>query len=198
MRRVFANGPGDRGSILGRVIPNTQKMVLDAALLNTQHYKLRIKRKVEQSRKWSSTLPYTSVYWKGKHRVTLDYGRKLYFFFTIVLTNLHIGRLFCLFRWSRPPGRSAGKAQQSCHASRERPSRLLLALERLSLSPRAWDDPLFRGMPTRPEAFFGIDGHVWTTSLRLVPTIKKALCRIPVYVGRPTNINTSVSLCWSP
>ena len=35
MRRVFVNGPGDRGSIPGQVIPKTQKMVLDAALLNT-------------------------------------------------------------------------------------------------------------------------------------------------------------------
>ena len=30
---VSANGPGDRSSIAGRVIPQTQKMVLDAALL---------------------------------------------------------------------------------------------------------------------------------------------------------------------
>ena len=29
MVRVFANGPGDLGSIPGRVIPKTQKMVLD-------------------------------------------------------------------------------------------------------------------------------------------------------------------------
>ena len=29
------NGPGDRGSIPGRVIPKTQKMVLDASLLNS-------------------------------------------------------------------------------------------------------------------------------------------------------------------
>ena len=29
--------------------------------LNTQHYKVRIKDKVEQFREWSSTLPYTSV-----------------------------------------------------------------------------------------------------------------------------------------
>ena len=36
----------------------TQKRVLDAALLNTQHYKVRIKGKVEQSREWSSALPY--------------------------------------------------------------------------------------------------------------------------------------------
>ena len=42
-------------------IPNTQKMVLGAALLNTQHYKIRIKGKVEQSREWSSALSYTSV-----------------------------------------------------------------------------------------------------------------------------------------
>ena len=61
MSRVFANGLGDRGSILGQVIPKTQKMVLDAALLNTQHYKVRIKGKVDQSRQWSSALPYTSV-----------------------------------------------------------------------------------------------------------------------------------------
>ena len=37
MSRVFANGPGDRGSIPGRVIPKTQKMILDAALLSIQH-----------------------------------------------------------------------------------------------------------------------------------------------------------------
>ena len=61
MSRVFTNGLGDWGSISGRVIPKTQKMVLDAALLNTQNYKVRIKGKVEQSREWSSALPYTSV-----------------------------------------------------------------------------------------------------------------------------------------
>ena len=43
MSREFANSPGDRGSIPGRVIPKTQKMVLDTALLSTQHYKVRIK-----------------------------------------------------------------------------------------------------------------------------------------------------------
>ena len=50
MSRVFFNGPGDQGSILARVIPKTQKMVLDATLLNTQLCKKRIKGKVEQSR----------------------------------------------------------------------------------------------------------------------------------------------------
>ena len=62
MSRVFANGPGDQRSFPGWVIPKTQKMVLDAALLNTQHYKVRIKDKVEQSKKWSGALPYTSVW----------------------------------------------------------------------------------------------------------------------------------------
>ena len=61
MVKVFANGSGDWGSIPGRVILKTQKMALDAALLNNQHYKLRIKGKVEQSREWSSALPNTLV-----------------------------------------------------------------------------------------------------------------------------------------
>ena len=61
MSRVFANGPGDRGSIPGRVIPKSKKMVLDTALLNTQHDTVRIKSKVKQSKEWSSALPYTSV-----------------------------------------------------------------------------------------------------------------------------------------
>ena len=43
--RVFANGPGDQGSIPGHVITKTQKMVLDASLFNTQNYKVGIKVK---------------------------------------------------------------------------------------------------------------------------------------------------------
>ena len=50
MSRVFANDPGEWGSISARIIPKTQKMVLDATLLNTQYYKVSIKGKVEQSR----------------------------------------------------------------------------------------------------------------------------------------------------
>ena len=59
--RVFAKGPRDRGSIQGLVLPKTQKMVLDASLVNTQHHKVWIKIKVQQSREKSSALPYTSV-----------------------------------------------------------------------------------------------------------------------------------------
>ena len=56
-----------------------KKMVLDASLLNTQHYKVRIKGKVEQSREGVAPSPthWCSSYRKGSLRVTLDYGRQL-------------------------------------------------------------------------------------------------------------------------
>ena len=57
----FQNGPGDLGSIPGRIIPKTLKMVLHPSLLNTQQYKVRIKGKVEQFRERSSALLNTSV-----------------------------------------------------------------------------------------------------------------------------------------
>ena len=59
--RVFTNGLGDLGSISSQVIPETLKMSLDTALLNTQQYKVHIMSKVEQSRKRSSALSYTLV-----------------------------------------------------------------------------------------------------------------------------------------
>ena len=59
--RVIVNDPGDQGSIPGRFIPKTFKMVLDTSLLNTKQYKVHIKGKVEQSREISSARSYTSV-----------------------------------------------------------------------------------------------------------------------------------------
>ena len=53
--RVFANGTENRGSIPGRVIPKTQKMVPETSLPNTQNYKSN----VEQSREKSSAHFYT-------------------------------------------------------------------------------------------------------------------------------------------
>ena len=61
MERVFADGPEYRGSIPGRIIPKTQKMVLDTPLLNTSHYKVRIKGKVEESRERCSAFSNTPV-----------------------------------------------------------------------------------------------------------------------------------------
>ena len=59
--RVFGNGPGDQGSIPGRIIPKTFKMVFNTYLLNTQHYKVRIEGKVEQSRERSSVLSVVAI-----------------------------------------------------------------------------------------------------------------------------------------
>ena len=42
-------------------MPKTQKMVLDAALLNTQHYKVLIKGKAKESRQRICAFPYTLV-----------------------------------------------------------------------------------------------------------------------------------------
>ena len=56
MVRMFVNSLGDLGSIA-----KTQKKVLDATLLNTQHYKIRIKGKMEQSKERSSALANTLV-----------------------------------------------------------------------------------------------------------------------------------------
>ena len=71
---VFANGPGDRDSIAGRAIPEKEKMVHDAVLLNTQPYTVRIKSKVEQS-----PTPWWSSYLKESLPVTLNYDFQLYF-----------------------------------------------------------------------------------------------------------------------
>ena len=51
--RVFANGPGDRDSIPGRVITKT----LDTSLLNSQYYNVCIKGKVELLKREPSGRP---------------------------------------------------------------------------------------------------------------------------------------------
>ena len=58
---MITNGSRDRGLIQGRVLPKPQKIVLDAFLINTQLYKVRIKGKMEQSRESCGALPYTPV-----------------------------------------------------------------------------------------------------------------------------------------
>ena len=57
MGRMFINNPGDWGSIPGRVKPKTQKMVLNAVLLNTQHYKLRSRVKLSNPEKEAAPSP---------------------------------------------------------------------------------------------------------------------------------------------
>ena len=79
MVRVFTNGPRDLRSIPGQVIPKTLKIALDASLLNTQHYKGRVKWRIPGKGVVPSPTPWCSSYRKGSLRVTLDYGRQLYF-----------------------------------------------------------------------------------------------------------------------
>ena len=73
MVSVFTNGTRDRGSVPGRIIPKNQQMVLDASLLNTQHYKVRIKIKWSNLEKGVVTSVYR--YWIGNFRVALDRGQ---------------------------------------------------------------------------------------------------------------------------
>ena len=78
--RVFANGPGDLGSIPGRVIPKTLKRVLDTSLINIQQIRLlsRVKRSNPGKGVAPSPTPRCSSYRKGSLLVALDYGRQLY------------------------------------------------------------------------------------------------------------------------
>ena len=57
--RVFANGPGDQGSIPGRVLPKTLKMLLDTFLLNIQHYKLSVVA-IEKRAFWSPSTKFAN------------------------------------------------------------------------------------------------------------------------------------------
>ena len=88
MSSVFAIGAGDQSSILRWVILKTRKMVLDAALRSTQHYKVSIKDKVEESWEWSSAAPtpWCSSYWKGSLRVT-----------NLLAEELHLTKYFFAF-----------------------------------------------------------------------------------------------------
>ena len=59
MSRVFANGPGRPG--FNPKSSHTKDSKDGTWLrLNTQHYKVQAKSNVEQSREWSSALPYTT------------------------------------------------------------------------------------------------------------------------------------------
>ena len=81
MGKVFANGPGGLGSILGHVISKTLKMVLDTSLtLSNIRYVSRVKWNNPGKGVAPFHTPRCSSYRKGSLRVALDYGRQLYFF----------------------------------------------------------------------------------------------------------------------
>ena len=81
MVRVFANGLGDLGSIPGRVIPQTKKWSLmpPCLTLSITRNASRVKWSNPEKRKVPPPTYWCSSYRKGSLRVTLDYGRQLYF-----------------------------------------------------------------------------------------------------------------------
>ena len=87
---------GDHGSIPGRVIPKTLKMVLDTYLLNTQRYKVHIKGNPGKGVA-SSPTPRCSSYRKGSLLVALDYGRQLYFFYLSLPIYIYIYITVCSY-----------------------------------------------------------------------------------------------------
>ena len=76
MVRMFATGPRDQCSIPAQVIPKTEKMVLDASLLNAQQYKVRIKGNWSNPGKGvtPSTKPRYRSNRKGSLQILLDYS----------------------------------------------------------------------------------------------------------------------------
>ena len=79
MSRVFANGPGNRGSIPGRVISKTQKWYLmpPCLILSIIRNGSRVKRSNPGRGVVPSTTPRCSSHWKGSLRFSLEYGRQL-------------------------------------------------------------------------------------------------------------------------
>ena len=79
MSRVFANGPGDQGSIPGRVITKTWikwYFIPPCLTLSIIRYVSRIKWSNPGKRGVPSPTPWCSSYWKGSLHVTLDYSRQ--------------------------------------------------------------------------------------------------------------------------
>ena len=109
--RVFANGPEDLGSIPGRVIPKTLKIILDTSLDNTKQHKVRIKGKVEQSRARNKHLPSICVYAVLSYIYVLSIliippdlyiqhkYNKLYIYIYIYYPSKMCFNIFPLFQW---------------------------------------------------------------------------------------------------
>ena len=80
--RVFANGPGDLGSIPGCVIPKILKMELipPCLTLSNIRYVSRVKWSNPGKGVAPSPTPQCSSYWKGSLLIALNYSCQLYFY----------------------------------------------------------------------------------------------------------------------
>ena len=85
--RVFANGPGDLGSITGRVISKILKWYLipPRLTLSNIRYVSRVKWSNPGKRVAPSPTPWWSSYWKGSHQVTVDYSRPTLLYFINII-----------------------------------------------------------------------------------------------------------------
>ena len=90
---MFVNGPGDQGSIPGRVIPKTQKkwyLIPLFLTLSIIKYGSRVKWSNPGKGVMSSLTPWCSSYWKGSFKVNLNYGRLLYLYIYISHHHHHV------------------------------------------------------------------------------------------------------------
>ena len=92
MGRVFANGPGDQGSMPGWVILKTQKWYIMPPCLTFSiiRYESRVKWSNRVKGVVLSPTPRCSSYWKGSLQVAFDYGRQLYFNFIYIYVYIYI------------------------------------------------------------------------------------------------------------
>ena len=91
--RVFSYGPGDLGSIPGRVIPKALKkwyLMPPCLTLSIIRYGSRVKWRNPGKRSSVLPTPWCSSDRKGCLRVILDYGRQLYFIYIIKMINIEI------------------------------------------------------------------------------------------------------------
>ena len=99
--RVFANGPGDLGSILGHVIPKTLKWYLIPPYITLSN--IRYVSRVNWSNPGKGAAPspttWCSSYWKGSFQVALDYGHQLNYLLIIG----QVGKVFGRGDWSSIP-----------------------------------------------------------------------------------------------
>ena len=77
--RVFTNGPEDLGSIPGRVILKTLKMILDTLTFSNKRYVSTVKWSNPRKRVAPSLTYRWRSYWKGTLLVALDYGHQLFY-----------------------------------------------------------------------------------------------------------------------
>ena len=88
MSRVLANGLGNRGSILGWIIPETQKwyLILPCLTLSIIKYRSRVKWSNPEEGVVPSPTTQCSSYWKGSLQVNLDCGRQLLLLLLLLTT----------------------------------------------------------------------------------------------------------------